>query len=245
MDDALTALPLQQTPPESESRKGNRLPKRSQFLFALVVTCLACNLTGCSLFVMAGKLFFGDPKMMSPFHAGTGYDLVEDELTVLVIFSTPESVKSEFSSVEYDLTEETIRRLKRRDIKVIDPDDVATFIDDNGGYWEDASELARHFDADIIVHVDLDSFTCDEENSPSLLRGRADGIVYGYDVRKVGDEKVAREIFVREFTSTHPRQTPVSADSSSRSAFQKRYVDLMATQIAQMLYDYHASELIR
>jgi hypothetical protein len=245
MDDALTAVPWQQTPPETGSRNASRWPTRSRFLFALAVTCLTCNLSGCSLFVMAGKLLYGDPKMMSPFHAGTGYDLVEDDLTVLVIFSTPESVKSEFSSVEYDLTEETIRRLKSRNIKVVDPDDVATFIDDNGGYWEDASELAHHFEADIIVHVDLDSFTCIEENSPSLLRGRADGIAYGYDVRKVGDEKVAREIFVREFTSTHPRQTPVSADSISRSAFQKRYVDLMATQIGQMLYDYRASDLMQ
>lgn len=245
MDDALTAMPLQPTPPATGSRRASRGPTPSRIVFALAITCLACNLSGCSLFVMAGKLFFGDPKMMSPFHAGTGIDLVEDEKTVLVIFTAPESVKSEFASVEYDLTEETIRRLKRRGIKVIDSDDVATFIDDNGGYWEDASELAQRFDADVIVHVDLDTFTCTEENSPSLLRGRAEGVVYAYRVRKAGDEKVAQEIFVREFTSTHPRQSPVSVDSISPAVFQKRYVDRMATQIAQLLHDHRASELIQ
>ena len=243
MDDALTAMPLQPTPPETDSRRASRW--RSRCLFTLAVTCLAVGLTGCSLFVMAGKLLYGDPKITSPFSAGTGIDIVEDELTVLVIFTTPESVKSEFASVEFDLTEETIRRLKRHDIKVIKSDDVATFIDDNGGFWEDESELAQHFEADIIVHVDLDTFTCTEENSPSMLRGRAEGTLYAYRVRKINDEKVAQEIFVREFTSTHPRQSPVSAHSISRSAFQKRYVDLMAQQVAQMLHDYRVSDLVQ
>lgn len=245
MDDALTAMPLQQSPPETDSQRASRLPSRSRCLFALAVTCLAVGLTGCSLFVMAGKLLYGDPKIPSPFSIGTGYDLVEDELTVLVIFTTPESVKSEFASVEFDLTEETIRRLKRHEIEVIKSDDVATFIDDNGGFWEDESELAQHFDADIIVHVDLDTFTCTEENSPWMLRGRAEGTLYAYRVQKVGDDKVAQEIFVREFTSTHPRQSPVSSDSISRSAFQKRYVDLMAQQVAQMLHDHRASDLVQ
>jgi hypothetical protein len=245
MDDALTAVPLQQTPPETDSQRASRWPSRSRCLFALAVTCLAVGLTGCSLFVMAGKLLYGDPKIKSPLSTGTGIDLVEDEMTVLVIFTTPESVKSEFASVEFDLTEETIRRLKRHEIKVIKSDDVATFIDNNGGFWEDESELAQHFDADLIVHVDLDTFTCTEENSPWMLRGRAEGTLYAYRVREVDDEKVAQEIFVREFTSTHPRQSPVSSDSISRSAFQKRYVDLMAQQVAQMLHDYRASDLVQ
>ncbi|MBT4866259.1 MAG: hypothetical protein HON53_14240 [Planctomycetaceae bacterium] len=245
MDDALTAKPLQQTPRETDSRQATRWPSRSRCLFALAVTGLAVGLTGCSLFVMAGKLLYGDPKITSAFGGSTGIDLVEDEKTVLVIYTTPESVKSEFASVEFDLTEETIRRLRRHEIKVIKSDDVATFIDDNGGFWEDESELAQHFDADIIVHVDLDTFTCTEENSPWMLRGRAEGTLYAYRVGKVGDDKVAQEVFVREFTSTHPRQSPVSSESISRTAFQKRYVDLMAQQVAQMLCSHRASELIQ
>ena len=210
------------------------------------VIWLAGSLTGCSLFVMAGKMIYGDPKVPSPFTRGTGIDLAEDEMTVLIIFSTPDSTKSNFPSIEFDLTEETIRRLKRRKIQVVDSDDVASWFDDNGGYWDngDLPELAEHFDADIIIHVDLDGFTIKEENSPGLLRGRADGNIYAYRIREVAGDKVAREIFVREFTSTHPRNQPVSVDQVSPRAFQKQYINIVATKITQMLHDHRVSELI-
>jgi hypothetical protein len=245
MDDALTAESLPNVPRVPVEVDRRPWSSCSGLLYAAALFAMTCNMSGCSLFVMAGKMFYGDPKVISPFHSGTGIEVAKDEQTVLIIFSAPESVKSEFPSIEFDLTEETIRRLKRREIKVIDPDDVATFIDDNGGYWHDEQDLADHFDADIIVHVDLDTFTCTEENSPWLLRGRAEGNLYAYRVRKIDGEKVASEIFVREITSTYPKQTSISTDSFSRSTFQKQYIDLMATYITQMLHDHRASELVQ
>lgn len=245
MDDALTTESLPNVP--REPGEVDYRPRRSRvgLLYAAVLVAMTCNMSGCSLFVMAGKMFYGDPKVISPFHSGTNIDLAKDDMKVLVIYSTPESVKSEFPSIEFDLTEQTIRRLKGREIKVIDPDDVATFIDDNGGYWHDEQDLADHFDADIIVHVDLDTFTCTEDNSPWLLRGRAEGNLYAYRVSNLKGEKIAREIFVREITSTYPQQTSISTDTLSRSTFQKRYVDLMSTYITQMLHDHRASELVQ
>ena len=247
MDDELTTNAT--LPSSPANRQMDRRARTSSVLRLMTFLCviwLTGSLTGCSLFVMAGKLIYGDPKVSSPFTRGTGFDLAEDEMTVLIIFSTPDSTKSKFPSIEFDLTEETIRRLKRREIQVVDSDDVAGWFDDNGGYWDndDLPELAGHFNADIIIHIDLDSFTIKEENSPGLLRGQADGNVYGYLVREVAGKKVIREIFVREFSSTHPRNQPVSVDQVSPRAFQKRYTDIVATKIAQMLHDHRVSELI-
>lgn len=210
----------------------------------VVLVSVTAGLSGCSLFVMAGKMFFGDPKIPSPFHAGTGIDLAKDKKKVLLVCSAPEYVKGEHPSIELDLTDGTIRRLRRRGIAVVDPDEVASWIDENGGYWQDPSELAEQFDADIIVHIELSRFSTEEENSPWLFRGRCVGNIYAYEVRKANGKKFAREIFVREFNSVYPETGPLSPDQSSQKAFVKSYLDRVATQITQMLHDHRASELI-
>ena len=192
---------------------------------------------------MAGKMIYGDPKVTSKFTLGTGMDLAKDGKMVLVVCSIPESVRNEFPSIEFDLIDGTIRRLKRRGIQVVNPDDVASWIDDNGGYWEEPDELAEHFNADVIVHVDLSRFSYKEENSPSMYRGRAEGTLYGYEVRKVGDEKQVREVFVREFIPVYPANSPIPAEVPVR-VFQKRFLDHVITQITQTLADHRISELI-
>ena len=60
-----------------------RTLRRTAFVVTLVVA--VGSLSGCSLFVMAGKMFFGDPKVPSMFSAQTGVDLTEGEHELLVI----------------------------------------------------------------------------------------------------------------------------------------------------------------
>lgn len=214
-------------------------------LAAMLCVCmLTATQSGCSLFVMAGKMLFGDPKIACSFKKATKTDLEKEGHRVLIVCSSPDSIKGEFPSVDIDLLDGVTRRLKVRGIKVVDPDNVASWLDDHGGSWDDLGEMAEHFKADFVVHMDISKFTCMEDNSPSLLRGQAEGRVHTYKITDGASGKQSSEVMDQEFTSTHPTGYPVSIEKKSAKVFHQEYIDRVCTQLAQLFYDHPMSEEI-
>ena len=223
-------------------RSGSRL--RRALAGWLLLAAWAAALPGCSLGVMAGKMLFGDPLTPCAFTGQTGVDLAKEGKRVIVLCSTPDAVRSDFPSLEVDLLDGVARQLKRRDIAIVSPDEVASWLDDHGGRWDDPSEMAEHFHADYVVHIDLDRFTYKEENSPDLFRGRALGNVIAYQAVRNADGTRARRIFEREFTSEYPTHHPVSVTTVSARNFRKQYLDRVTGEIAHMFYNHRFSEEI-
>jgi len=222
----------------------NRLCFSRRCCGLLLLSLLCAGASGCSLYVMAGKMFFGDPLLTCEFTKQTSVDLTEEDKKVLVICSTPESIRSDYPSLNYDLLEQITYDLKRQEIKVMDTGEVATWLDDNGGVWNDVDELAENFDVDYIIHVDIDSFDYREPNSPNLLRGKALGTVFAYEVTEVDGIRRALSVFESEYTSEYPSHLPVSVEQESAKVFRKKYLDRIADQIGRFFYNYHSSESI-
>lgn len=217
-------------------------PRRYCVVVMLALVCLEAS--GCSLGVMAGKLFFGDPLVTCEFTRRTNIDLSEEHKKVLVICSTPESIRSDYPSLNYDLLEQITYDLKRREIVVQDTGEVATWLDDNGGVWNDVDQLAENFEVDYIIHVDIDEFDYREPNSPNLLRGKAYGTVSAYEVQDVDGYRRALSVFETNYTSEFPSHMPVSIEQESPKVFRKKYLDRIADQIGRFFYNYHSSEEI-
>lgn len=217
----------------------------SQHSAAVLLLSLVCfSASGCSLYVMAGKMFFGDPLITCEFTSRTKIDLTEDNKKVLVICSTPESIRSDYPSLNYDLLEQITYRLKREEIEVMDTGEVATWLDDNGGVWNNVDELAENFDVDYIIHVDIDDFDYREPNSPNLLRGKTFGNVSAYEVVEADGIRRAFEVFSSEYTSEYPSHMPVSVEQESPKVFRKKYLDRIADQIGRFFHNYHAGDPI-
>lgn len=214
----------------------------ARFALLLSAALLIGSLSGCSLFVMAGKMIWGDPMLKPAFTQMTGVDLAEEEKTVLVIVSTPEAIRRDMPSLEFDLLDNVVRRLKSHGIKVVDPDDVATYIDDNGGQWSDVSEFARNFETDYIIHIDVETFHYREENSPSMFRGRTHGAIYAYQVQEIDGVKHAFQGFVGDFRVEYPRHHPVSAANRSAVNFQKEFIDFLSEEFGRKFYAYRLGE---
>lgn len=191
---------------------------------------------------MAGKMLFGDPMLNAEFTRSTGTDLVKDAKTVLVIASAPSAVKSQYPSLELDVQDGLTRRLKREGIQVIPPDEVSSWLDDRGGYFDDVNELVPAFEADFIIHVEIDHFTHHEDNSPKLYRGQARGEISAYKVSEYGGQKRALSVFNREFTSVHPKNYAISTDDKSAVVFQKEYLDQVCQDLALRFYRHRLSE---
>lgn len=203
-----------------------------------------CSLTGCSMFVMTGKMLFGNPRLPCAFRSATGINVADGEKKVVVVCSTPEAVKAEYPAAGFDLLEGVTQRLKREGVEVVSPDDVLTWIDNNGGDWGSPSELAERFQPDVIVHIKLERFTCREDNSPDMYRGRVNGVVVAYRVRTDDDGTHAERIFENDFLSVYPEHNPVAAGKKSARVFQQEYVGRVSAELARFFYDYHASETI-
>ncbi len=212
----------------------------------LALLCLATLLpamaSGCSLFVMAGKMFLGDPKVQSAFNAQTGIDLVEDEKKILIVCRTPSLMQGMAPTLQHDLTHSILRSLRQRGIETVSPDDVADWLDDNGGEFKNASELAADFDTDYIAVIDVESLSFFEPNSPEMYRGQAQGAVRAYRVDEEGSRRVALQVFSSGFRTEYPRHHPMPAHSISERTFQKQFVQNLSQHLSRQFYDYRMGD---
>jgi hypothetical protein len=215
---------------------------RSRLPFPLAVALLIF-VPGCSLAVMAGKMFLGDVKVQSQFRQATKTDLAKLNRKVLVLCSTTDTVRSAYASVDYDILEGVIHRLKVHGIrKIVSPDAVSGWLDDHGGRCDDPKELADHFHAEYLIHIEVSRFTCQEENSPNLLRGQSEGHVRAFHLEERDSGKRLVEVMNSDFVSTYPSGNPISADKKSATNFQREYIERISLQLAQIFYDHTPSE---
>ncbi len=209
----------------------------------LLTSCLLLSgVAGCSLGVMAGKAMFGDPKMPSAFYTRTGVDLTKEDKTLLVLVQTPQAVDGELPSLELDLIDGISRRMKLHGVKVVDPDRVAKWIDENGGRFDHPTELARQFDTDYIAVIDVETFQCHDPSSPNLYQGLATGQMQVFQVQGEGESKQAQQVFGENFRNQYPPHGPVPVDQLSPKMFQKRFLDSLSDRIGSRFYAYRLGD---
>lgn len=196
-------------------------------------------LPGCSLFVMAGKMFFGDPKQKSQFRRSTDVDLTKGEKKLLIACSAPHGVLNRFPAIQIDLVDRMSHLLKTRGVKVIPSDDVATWLDDNGD-WGDFGELSARFKADYVVHVTITRFEVDVPNSSNLQQGRMSCRVEILDCKKTGSPT---GVFDNTYDMSYPK-FPIQKENKSERIFLESFMKNVSTSLAQLLYDHRASEVI-
>ena len=224
---------------------------RSRFSI-LAFTCLLLLAgSGCSLFVMAGKAFFGDPKIPSEFRTSTGTDLTKSGDAVVIICTVPYRITSEHSSLQIDLLDRISRTLETQGVNIVPSGDVASWFDDHGE-WGDYSELATEFDARYIIHINLREFTHRVPQSDNLLQGKAEGQITVHEHRgdtsdtKKGVAAISPvlQTFDRSFRLMFPGAYPVPRESRSEGQFIEGFTNRVALTIAQHFYDARMSDTI-
>ncbi len=206
----------------------------------LLVLAATMTLPGCSLAIMTGKLFFDDPKMKSTFRAGTGTDLTKVDKSILIACSAPHHILTQHPGIRIDIVDKMSRMLATHKVNVVPPDDVAAWFDDHGD-WGDFSELADHFDADFVMHIDLKSFSVIVPDSPHLLQGKSEGKITVMEVTGSGKKK-ASIAFERTVSVMFPEIYPIPRESRSEETFTENFIDRISRQLAMMLYDHRPSE---
>ena len=232
--------------PGDSSNRTIRSNRRSVVSRRAMVAGLGVSLlssqTGCSMFVMAGKVLFGDPVMNCEFTQSTGTNLVKTRDKVMVVASAPAAVAGRYPSLSLDIQDGVTRRLSRKGIETVNSDDVSSWADDHGGVFEDLDQLATDFDANYIIEVDVHQFRHFEENSTKLYRGHAQADITVYKVSVSEGQSQALPVFSREYTTRYPKNYAVSVDEKSEVVFQKEYLDRVTHEIAMRFYNHRMSE---
>jgi len=201
------------------------------------VTILA--VPGCSLGVMFGKMFLGDPKVKSQFRTATGVDLTKGEKSILITCSAPHSVLSRYPSIQIDILDRMSRHLETRNVKIISSDKVSSWFDDHGD-WGDFSELAENFSADYVMNIQIEVFRLDVPDSSNLQQGKINGNIQVLDCQSGSAPATA---FERRFNLAFP-DYPVPKENKSERLFTEQFQDRVSLTLAQFLYDHRVSETV-
>jgi hypothetical protein len=241
------------------SRQPLRLsPWASVCLRLLLVAVFVAPASGCQMIIGVLMMLRGRPLIEADFKQQTGKDMMDEGKRVIVLCTSPDKAKAEYSGIDIDLSTEITRRLKYEKIKIVDEHSVATWMDDQGGQIDDESiaKAIRKFKADYVILIELEEFAYHEENSRELFRGRSRGTAHVIVLKQVKSAdkdkdtetkekavtRVPKRIYSRDFSSTYPVHQPVQSDSVSELAFRKQYVDRMADELARLFYDHRPGE---
>lgn len=113
-------------------------------------------------------------------------------------------------------------------IDVVSPREVDNWVDEQD--WENFKDLGRAVKATRVVYIELDNF--DLYKGTTLYQGNADVNVEVYDItdndRLVWERRIGQILF--------PKNSGIPAADKPIQTFQRQFVDVVSTQIAQHFY---------
>ncbi len=115
-------------------------------------------------------------------------------------------------------------------IDVVSPSEVDNWVDEQD--WDNFKDLGRAVKASRIVYIELDNF--DLFKGATLYQGNAEVQVSVYDMddrgRLVWEQNVGQILF--------PRNSGIPSADKSVQEFQRQFVEVVSTQVAQYFYEH-------
>jgi hypothetical protein len=162
---------------------------------------------------------------------------------VVVLCHATANTMGEFSSLDRDLCREFsgILRKKVKKITVVDPDKVATWVEAHPN-WTDPADVARDFDADFVIFLEIEQFQLQQPGDLNMLHGQAKVHIMAFEMkypknskdRPITDQpKEADRIYDDYADTIFPNRGPIAIDSgSSRSKFRITFLKVVAKEIS-------------
>ena len=218
-------------------RRVNWMARRlnRQWLHCLSFLTLVPFATGCNYLIFFGYLLGGPPSIDPQFDVETGNSMTAKDVTVAVVCYAPDEVKWNFDSIDHEIGKYVTYRLHEKRIKVVNPDRVRAWLDENGE-WDEVAEVGRALGVTYVIYIDLQRFTLYEENSATLYRGRAEGMVRVIEMDETGNGEM---IFSKDIMSAYPLQVPRDTSETTYSKFKRQYLSRLADEIGRLFYEYY------
>jgi hypothetical protein len=136
------------------------------------------------------------------------------------------------SSVARELAEQVTTLLEKNvpKIHMVDQRKVNKWIDENT--WEEYREVGKALKADMVVGIDLESFSIFQ--GQTVYQGKANAIVAVYD-----SEKKWKKVFEKVLPqSVYPPNSFVPTSDRLEGDFRREFVAVLADQVARHFYSH-------
>jgi hypothetical protein len=193
---------------------------------------------GCDPIQTAAFLLYPDnPNTVDP--KAQSLTIQDKESKVLILVAHEDMVPSSlFRDANRELTRKLTQMLDARykesqeKIKLASASKVLSYLDNHPDWvTESKRSLAKRFDADFVVFLQLGPMKIYEEGShQTLYRGDVEVEMRVYDMQKDEDEEMT---YQDVYKCTYPSTGPEDASGVSLTAFRMRFLDRIAKDLVQ------------
>jgi hypothetical protein len=189
----------------------------------LAIVCLSS--TGCIHSLLATGIYMWQGGNVVPAEC----DALEHE-RVVVVCRPPASHEYRNAGAARALGARVSAMIEKnvKGVDVVSPKEVDNWIDEQD--WENFKDLGRAVKASRIVYIELDDF--DLYRGKTLYQGTADVTISVYDMDNRGKQLWERRLGQVLF----PRNSGIPASDKPVQAFEKQFVEILSTQIAEHFY---------
>ena len=189
-----------------------------------------------------------DPRTLSyflqgdqPEIPGAGPDLSGKK--IVVVTTAAPTVQADSKAVDREINREVVKIFRDRvkKLEIVDPEKVTAWLDAHPA-WTDPAEIVKAFDADMVIHFEIQTFSIEDFRSPGLLEGNSEVNIRATELahpknskgkRNTSAPKEATQVFETEWKSTFPKNAPISLDQGvSRPVFRSKFLRLVATELS-------------
>jgi hypothetical protein len=207
------------------------MDRQLKFMAATLVGCLLATSTGCIAKFAANMLnaSLGN-KVLAKFDG-----LEENRVAIISVSGSASFGSTSAADIITSKVEAKLRKNVRK-IRIVDQQVIGDWMDRNDWNEVDYQEVGEAVGADIVVAVDIQSFSL--YDGPTLFRGKSDVIITVYDIRNRGAvlfEESPPQIVYPIAAGLH-----VSGETNETD-FRRRFVDYVAERIARNFYAYDAT----
>jgi hypothetical protein len=224
--------------------------KRHWQLVSLILAALVCG-AGCNGLTLPYFLFqrlCGEDANLPPLMAKLASSDKKKVVKVVVIASSNLQAQPEFLTIDRDLTTLFIRRLQqsykdnKENVVLLPATKVERFKDTHPNWALDVPSIGKHFKADWVVWLQIDSFSLYEPRSHNMIyQAHANIQVSLFDMSQA-DAAPQEKSYVAEFPRGGER--PVDGYDPNPLPFQQSFLDHIAKDLCHYLDEYDGQSQI-
>ena len=162
---------------------------------------------------------------------------------VVVVTHAVSNAMGEYQAVDRDLAKEVTSNLraKAKKIEVVEPEKVWTWIDGHPN-WTDQAEIAKAFEADVVIFLEIEGFQVQHPSDLNVLQGTAKTHIQVTEMahpknsrgKPIKDQpKESKQIYDEYCDTEFPARGPIPIDSGvSRGAFKNKFLKVVAAEVS-------------